>query len=213
MYTPQQFEEKRPEVLAGAIREIQFALLVTSVDGTYHATHLPMLLKAGDGVLTLEAHLARANPHWQALGRKPASLAVFQGPQTYISPSWYESKRRHGKVVPTWNYVVVHAHGPLEAVEDRRWLRAHIEELVARNERGRDPPWAVSDAPAEFVEQMTRAIVGLRLKIERLEGKWKMSQNRPEADRLGTLAGLSGSADPRDQAVARVMRAREAERG
>ena len=213
MYTPQHFEETRPDVLAGAIRDIQFALLITSIDGTYHATHLPMILKTSGEVLRLEAHVARANPHWRALERKPVSLAVFQGPQTYISPSWYESKRQHGKVVPTWNYVVVHAQGGLEAIEDPQWLRAHVEELVERNEHGREQPWAISDAPAEFIEGMTRAIVGLRLTIERLEGKWKMNQNRPQADRVSTLRGLSASDNPRDQAVAAVMRSHEAERG
>jgi transcriptional regulator len=150
----------------------------------------------------------RANEHWKALGSKAASLAVFQGPQTYISPSWYETKQ-HGKVVPTWNYVVVHAHGPLEIVEDRDWLLAHLEDLVTANESRREQPWAISDAPTDFIDGMTRAIVGLRLTVDRLEGKWKMIQNRSEADRSGTLFGLSASADARDQAVAAIMRALE----
>ena len=137
------------------------------------------------------------------------SLAVFQGPQTYVSPSWYESKRQHGKVVPTWNYVVVHAHGALEIVEDSDWLLAHLKDLVTANEGGREQPWSISDAPAEFIQSMTRAIVGLRLTVERLEGKWKMSQNRSQADRAGALAGLSASPKPADQAVAAIMRAME----
>jgi transcriptional regulator len=209
VYTPQQFEEKRPDVLARAIRDIQFALLVTATNGEYFASHLPMVLKEANGAFTLEAHLARANPHWKALVGKPASLAVFQGPQTYVSPSWYESKRQHGKVVPTWNYVVVHAHGALEVVEDRDWLLAHLEDLVTANEGGREQPWAISDAPGEFIQAMTRAIVGLRLTVARLEGKWKMSQNRSQLDRAGTLAGLSASSKPADQAVAAIMRALE----
>jgi transcriptional regulator len=129
-----------------------------------------------------------------------------------VSPSWYETKRQHGKVVPTWNYVVVHAHGTLEVVEDRDWLLAHLGDLVAANEGRREQPWAITDAPAEFIDGMTRAIVGLRLTVERLEGKWKMIQNRSEADRLGTLAGLSASADPKDRAVAAIMRGLEIER-
>ena len=212
MYIPQHFQEERPDVLARAIREIQFALLVTAVDGDYVASHVPMVLKNADGALTLEAHVARPNRHWTVLGSRPAALAVFQGPHTYVSPSWYESKRQHGKVVPTWNYVIVHAHGALEVVEDRDWLLAHLEDLVAANESGRDQPWAISDAPADFVDAMTRAIVGLRLTVRRLEGKWKMSQNRSQADRLGTMAGLSASADPQDQAVAAIMQALEMER-
>ena len=212
MYIPQHFEEKRPDVLARAIREIQFALLVTAVDGEYLASHVPMVLKQTDGAFTLEAHVARPNAHWTVLAGKPASLAVFQGPQTYVSPSWYETKRQHGKVVPTWNYVVVHAHGALEVVEQQDWLLAHLGDLVAANESGREQPWAIADAPAEFIHGMTRAIVGLRLTVDRLEGKWKMIQNRSEADRLGTLAGLSASADPEDQAVAAIMRGLEIER-
>jgi transcriptional regulator len=212
LYIPQYFEEKRPDVLARAIGDIQFALLVTALDGDYLATHLPMVLKHADGAFTLEAHVARANEHWKTLGGKPVSLAVFQGPQTYVSPSWYETKRQHGKVVPTWNYVVVHAHGPLQIVEDRDWLLAHLEDLVSANESRREQPWAISDAPAEFIHGMTRAIVGLRLTVDRLEGKWKMIQNRSEADRLGTSAGLSASADPEDRAVGAVMRAVETER-
>ena len=212
MYIPQHFEEKRPDVLARAIRDIQFALLVTAVDGEYLASHLPMVLKQADGAFTLEAHVARPNRHWTVLAGKPASLAVFQGPQTYVSPSWYETKRQHGKVVPTWNYVVVHAHGPLEVVEQQGWLLAHLGDLVSANEGRREQPWAITDAPAEFIDGMTRAIVGLRLTVERLEGKWKMIQNRSEADRLGTLAGLSASADPQDRAVAAIMRGLEIER-
>jgi transcriptional regulator len=212
VYIPQHFEEKRPDVLARAIRDIQFALLVTAVDGEYLASHVPMVLKQADGAFTLEAHVARPNPHWTVLGSKPASLAVFQGPQTYVSPSWYETKRQHGKVVPTWNYVVVHAHGPLETVEEQDWLLAHLGDLVAANESRREQPWAITDAPAEFIHGMTRAIVGLRLTVDRLEGKWKMIQNRSEADRLGTLAGLSASAKPEDRAVAAIMRALEMQR-
>ena len=212
MYIPQHFEEKRPDVLARAIRDIQFALLVTAVDGEYLASHVPMVLKQADGAFTLEAHVARPNRHWTVLGSKPASLAVFQGPQAYVSPSWYETKRQHGKVVPTWNYVVVHAHGALEVVEEQDWLLAHLGDLVAANESRREQPWAIADAPAEFIHGMTRAIVGLRLTVDRLEGKWKMIQNRSEADRRGTLAGLSASAKPEDRAVAAIMRALEMER-
>jgi transcriptional regulator len=212
VYTPQHFEEKRPDVLARAIRDIQFALLVTAADGAYFASHVPMVLKQANGAFTLEAHFARANEHWKVLAGKPASLAVFQGPQTYVSPSWYESKREHGKVVPTWNYVVVHAHGSLEMVEDGDWLLAHLEDLVAANEGRREQPWAISDAPAEFIQGMTRGIVGFRFTVERLEGKWKMSQNRSQLDRAGTLAGLSASPKPEDQAVAAIMRALEMQR-
>jgi transcriptional regulator len=213
LYIPQHFQEERPDVLARAIRDIQFALLVTAVGGDYHASHVPMVLKHADGALALEGHVARPNRHWTVLARKPASLAVFQGPQAYVSPSWYESKREHGKVVPTWNYVVVHAHGPLEIVEDVDWLLAHLEDLVVANEGGREEPWAISDAPADFINAMTRGIVGLRLTVDRLEGKWKMIQNRSQADRLGTIGALSASTEPKDRAVAEIMRMLEVDRG
>ena len=133
-------------MLARAIRDIQFALLVTAVDGAYHASHIPMVLKHADGALTLEGHVARPNRHWTVLASKPASLAVFQGPQAYVSPSWYETKRQHGKVVPTWNYVVVRAHGPLEIVEEQDWLLAHLGDLVAANESRREQLAAGSGA-------------------------------------------------------------------
>jgi len=209
LYIPRHFAEERPDVLARAVRDIQFALLVTAVDGTYSASHVPTVLKQANGQFTLEAHVARANEHWKVLGRGPASLAVFQGPQTYVSPSWYPSKREHGKVVPTWNYVVVHAHGVLETVEDRDWLLGHIGDLVTANESDREQPWAISDAPDDFIHAMSRAIVGLRMPVDRLEGKWKMSQNRSQADRTGTLAGLSASVKSQDQAVAAIMRTLE----
>jgi len=213
LYIPGHFAEERPDVLAGAIRDIQFALLVTAVDGKYFASHVPTVLKQVNETFTLEAHVARANEHWKVLDGRPASLAVFQGPHTYVSPSWYPSKREHGKVVPTWNYVVVHAHGVLETVEDHDWLLAHIGDLVAANESSREQPWAISDAPEDFIHAMSRAIVGLRMPVDRLEGKWKMSQNRSQADRAGTLAALSASVKSQDQSVAAVMRALEMPQG
>jgi transcriptional regulator len=195
VYIPEHFAEQRPEILARAIRDIQFALLVTALDGEYFASHVPTVLKQANGGFTIEAHVARPNEHWKMLATRPTSRAVFQGPQTYVSPSWYESKRQYGKVVPTWNYVVVHAHGRLEPVEDRDWLLAHIGDLVTANESSREQPWAISDAPRNFIEAMSRGIVGLRMAVERLEGKWKMSQNRPQEDRAGVVAGLAGEGE------------------
>lgn len=213
MYVRKQFREERPEVLARAIREIQLAALVTpgGPEGGLQISHVPMVLKeSADGARTLEFHVARPNPHWRLAGTGAPSAAIFQGPQAYISPSWYATKREHGKVVPTWNYIAVHAHGVLELVEDEAWLLAHIGELTAANEAGRDHPWAVSDAPADYVQGMTRAIVGLRLGVARFEATWKMAQHRSEDDRLGAIAGLD--AEPRGRAVAAVMRALETAR-
>jgi transcriptional regulator len=212
MYIPNQFREERPEVLAAAMQEIRLAVLVTHTDGEYQATHLPMLLKrAGDGTLTLEGHVARANPHWRAAASGARSLAIFQGPHAYISPSWYASKREHGKVVPTWNYIAVHATGILEAVEDRDWLLALVSDLTNANEAGHEHPWSIADAPAEYIERQIAAIVGLRLKVDRLEGAWKMNQHRPEADRLGTIEGLRQMEGAAPSVVA-IMTALERER-
>lgn len=209
MYVPAQFREDRHDVLARAVRDIQLATLVTAGSEGLAASHLPMVLKEGEGGLRLESHVARQNDHWRAAGATTASLAIFQGPQTYVSPSLYESKRRHGKVVPTWAYIAVHATGPLEAVEDEAWLARHLDDLTCANEGGRREPWAVSDAPAEFIRNLSRAVVGLTLRVERLEGAWKLNQHRPEDDRLGTIAGLAAEAGADAQAIAAAMRERE----
>lgn len=211
MYVPAHFREERPDVLAAAIRAIHLATLVTAgADGDYHASLVPMLLHEDGAGLLLECHVARPNDHWRALlGGPLASLAIFQGPHAYISPSWYPTKGEHGRVVPTWNYIAVHAQGPLAIVDDEAWLRAHLDALVRANEDGREPPWAVADAPAEFIHNLSRGVVGLRLRVERLEGKWKLSQNRAEADRRGAIAGLAASSKPRDRAIAQLMRDRE----
>ena len=210
MYVPTQFREHRPEVLAEAVRSIQLAALITGTAEGYHASHVPMVLKDKNGAWVLESHVARPNTHWTVCPR--ASLAVFQGPQAYVSPSWYATKREHGKVVPTWNYIAVHAHGTLEVVDDRDWLLAHLDDLTTANEGQREHPWALSDAPPEFIHNLTRAIVGLRLRVERLEGSWKMIQHRSEGDRRGAMAGLAASARPDDHEVADVMRGLEASR-
>ena len=211
MYVSKQFREERAEVLARAVRSIQLASLVTAGPNGLQVSHVPMVLKeAEDGAWTLESHVARPNPHWRLAAAETVSVAVFQGPQAYVSPSWYATKREHGKVVPTWNYIAVHAHGRLEAVEGQAWLLAHLNDLTSVNEAMREHPWKVSDAPAGFVHGLTQAIVGLRLSVSRVEGAWKMIQHRSEGDRLGTIGGLE--AEPHGQAVAEVMRGLEAAR-
>jgi transcriptional regulator len=213
MYSPTQFREQRPEVLGNAIREIQLATLITGTPDGYHASHVPMVLKEESSGLVLEAHVARQNDHWTILqDRALPSLAVFQGPHAYVSPGWYETKRQHGKVVPTWNYIAVHAHGPLEIVEGGARLLTHLNDLTTANESGREQPWAISDAPPDFIRNLARAIVGLRLRVDRIEGSWKMTQHRSEGDRHGAMAGLSASSRPGDRAVAEIMRQLEATR-
>jgi transcriptional regulator len=176
MYVPDHFREDRPDVLAAAMREIGFATLVT--DGL-NANHLPMLPDGG----VLRGHVARANSVWKA--GDGAALAIFLGPHAYVSPSWYPSKAEAGKAVPTWNYITVHARGSIRWIQDADWLRAHVTALSATHEAPRPEPWKVSDAPANYIDSLLRAIVGFELTIETLEGKYKLSQNRSEADQQG----------------------------
>ena len=195
MYLPTHFEQTDPAALQGLMRSHPLAALVTQGPDGITADHIPLEFHPSEGEHgTLRGHVARANPLWrQADGQ--SVLAIFQGPQAYISPTWYATKAATHKVVPTWNYAVVHAHGVLRAVEDAEWLLALVKRLTSQHEAGRTPPWAVTDAPADFVAQMLRAIVGIEIPLTRLVGKWKSGQNRGEADRKGVVAGLQQ--DPR----------------
>lgn len=162
------------------------------------ANHVPFLLDRSRGEFgTLVGHVSRANPIWRALDAAAPSVVMFQGPQAYISPGWYPGKAAHGKVVPTWNYTVAHAHGIARPVDDRDWLLDMLNRLTATHEAGRPAPWRVGDAPADYVDRMLRAIVGVELPIERLEGKLKASQDEDLPDRLGTVGALRS--DPRDE--------------
>jgi len=192
MYSPRHFEETRPEVLHALVRTHPLGLLITQdTDGGLAANPVPFLLEHGDaGRAVLRAHVARANPVWQAARRDVASLVVFQGPQAYVSPGWYPSKAEHGKVVPTWNYVMVQARGRLQVHEDPAWLLSLVTRLTQRHEAALPAPWAVADAPADFVDGMLRAIVGIEIPLDALTGKWKVSQNRSAADRGGVADGL-----------------------
>lgn len=210
MYTPAQFREERRDVLVAAMRDIQLAAIVTQGAAGPCATHAPVLLREQGDDLVLEFHVARQNPHWQLAGEK--SLAIFQGPQAYIHPGWYQSKAEHGRVVPTWTYVMVHAHGTLAAMESEVELLSHLTQLTDRNEAGRDQPWAVSDAPEKYIQGMARAIVGLRMTVERLEGSWKLNQHKSDGDRAGVQSGLSSQTDPGAQAISTLMRGLESGR-
>jgi transcriptional regulator len=190
-------------VLQAAIRDAGLATLVTLTGQGLVASHVPLLLDPEPAPYgTLLGHLARPNPQATDSRTDPEALAIFHGPEAYITPSWYATKRETGKVVPTWNYVAVHAYGPLRFFDDPRRLLEIVTRLTERHETPRAQPWAVADAPAEFIAGMLRGIVGFELPITRLEGKRKMSQNRPPADRAGVIAGLS--AEGRDDVAALV---------
>jgi transcriptional regulator len=197
MYLPAHFKQPDGEVIRQLLREAPMATLVTLAAGILEANHLPMLLGAEEAPMRLRFHVARANPVWRESQPGAEVLAIFQGPDTYITPSWYATKAQHGKVVPTWNYVMVQARGRLRAIDDKAWLRAFVTRLTERHEGARPTPWAVSDAPADFIDATLGAIVGIEIALSSLVGKWKVSQNRSAADRAGVADGLAREAgDP-----------------
>lgn len=191
------------------IRTRPLATLVTLSPHGLEANHIPMMLLESPAPFgTLRGHVVRSNPVWREAAGNGEALAVFCGPSAYVRPSWYATKRETGKVVPTWNYAVVHAHGPLRAVNDRDWLRSLLEGMVARNEGRFAGPWSISDAPADYIERAMEAIVGVEIVISRLSGKWKVSQNQPLRNRLGVVEGLKASGTSEADAVADLVRAR-----
>jgi len=201
MYLPSHFDEQRTDVLHKLVHDHPLGLLITLADtdagAGLQANPVPFFLDAdpagGPGIL--RAHVARANPVWRAARADVETLVVFQGAQAYISPSWYAAKAEHGKVVPTWNYVTVQARGTLRAVDDAQWLRAFVGRLTQHHEATQARPWAITDAPPEYIDSMLRAIVGIEIVLSSLVGKWKVSQNRPVADRTGVVRGLHGHED------------------
>jgi len=206
MYLPASFRQDDLGELHRQIRAMPFALLTSAGTDGVRASHLPLLLEPDEGELgTLYGHFARANPHWRELREGSEALAVFSGPDAYISPSWYPAKAEHGKVVPTWNYIAVHARGPVQLIEERDSLLRIVSRLSDRHEASRPQPWAVGDAPADYLDAMLRAIVGFALPIRQLKGKWKLGQNRSPADQDGVRQGLTASPEPRDQALAARM--------
>lgn len=205
MYSPPAFAVNETAELHQMIRDCRSANLVTATVEGLMATFLPMFLDPSESDLgVLYGHFARANGHWKMPPMGDA-LAIFQGPEAYITPSWYASKQEHGKVVPTWNYTAVQVHGPMEIFDDADRLLSVVERLTRQHESGQVHPWSVSDAPAEYVEAQLRGIVGVRLTIRKLEGKRKMSQNRSEADRLGVRRGLLDSIYEADRPVAGII--------
>lgn len=210
MYLPEQFSESNPELQQQLMRAYPLATLVVAVDGRPMANHLPLLFRAkagaDNGVGVLQGHVPRANPLWQVAAAGTPALAIFQGPQSYITPAWYPGKPVHGKVVPTWNYVVVQASGSLRAVSDPAWIRRQVVALTDQQEQTRPDPWAVADAPEQFTAQMIDALMGIELVIESLTGKWKVSQNRPLADQHAVADGLGNAAAAEAQAMADLVR-------
>lgn len=208
MYQPPHFREDRLDVQHGLIAAFPLGTLVTVGPTGLTANHIPFLVDPHDGPFgALRAHVARANPVWRETDPDQEVLAIFQGSESYITPSWYETKRQTHKVVPTWNYAAVHVHGRMRAIEDEAWLHRQLADLTHLKESLRAEPWAVTDAPAPFVAGQVKGIVGLALAITRIEGKWKVSQNRPEADRLGVVQGLLAENSDETRAMAGLVEA------
>jgi transcriptional regulator len=207
MYNPAHFEEARPEQLQALIRQHPLCTLVTLTSKGMVANQIPLLLRQGPehGELgTLVGHVARANPVWKETDLSQPVLAIFQGPQHYISPGWYATKQEHGKVVPTWNYVVVQVHGLLQVHDDAAWVRAQVQALTAQQESAMPAPWAVDDAPRDYTDSMLRAVVGISLPIARWSGKWKVSQNQPPVNQESLVAAL-GARDAQGAAMAALV--------
>ena len=199
MYTPATFREERLDVLHGLVDAHPLGALVRHGADGLCADHLPFEIAAPTpeapfGIL--RAHVARANPLWRAAGGSDECMVIFQGPHAYITPAWYAEKQRSGKEVPTFNYAVVHAHGPLRAIDDAAWLLGLVERLTARHEAGLAAPWQVGDAPAGYIDKLLKAIVGIEIPLTRLEGKWKLGQNRSMQDQASMAQGLALDARP-----------------
>jgi transcriptional regulator len=191
MYVPSHFEESRTEVLHRLIREHPLAVLVTLGSSELNANHIPFEIDPEPAPLgTLRGHVARGNPVWHEFSKEVEALLVFQGPQAYVTPSWYPTKKETGRVVPTYNYIVVHAYGPMRIIDDRTWLRGLVERLTNRQEAARPEPWKITDAPGDFIDKMLGAIVGIEIPVTKLLGKWKASQNQSAANRDGVIKGL-----------------------
>ncbi len=209
MYTPRINAETDLPTLQHFVRSSPLCTLVTRTEQGMVASHIPMVLHADEfNATVLRGHVARANTQWQDFLTHEEALGIFTGPQHYISASWYPEKQTHGREVPTWNYVAVHAYGRLQAIEDPVWLLEHLRTLTDENERIAELPWKVQDAPPDFIAKLSRAIVGLELRVSRLEGKWKASQNRNDHDAAAVMEGLDRLGTPESAAMRDLVHAR-----
>ncbi|MDH5571147.1 MAG: FMN-binding negative transcriptional regulator [Gammaproteobacteria bacterium] len=208
MYIPKQFEEPRVEVMHDLIRAYPLATLVTHSSSGLNANHIPFnLLESPAPYGTLHGHIARANPLLSEAGEGIECLLIFHGPDAYITPAWYATKKETAKVVPTWNYAVVHVYGVLHVIDDASWLRTQLAALTDHNEAAFSEPWAVSDAPTDYIEKNMAAIVGIEIEITRMLGKWKVSQNQPSQNKITVVAGLKSSGLPDAEAMASLVEA------
>ncbi len=206
MHVPKHFQQKDKRALLELICSHPFATVVSLIDGVIAANHLPLVVSGeSSDQLVLQGHVARVNPVWEK-SQGQSVLAIFHGPHAYISPSAYPSKKEHGKVVPTWNYSVVHAAGRINFIHELEWKLQFLNRLTNLNEKAEREPWSVSDAPQEFIEKLSGAIVGFEIAVETLDGQWKMSQNQPQQNQAGVVTALEARTDTPSQAVAQLMK-------
>lgn len=206
MYIPKQFRVEDKDQILEMIRSIHLGAVVLFSENRYISSHIPLLAYEEDDKIILEGHIAKGNELSKYATEKNPALIIFQGPHTYIHPGWYAEKEKTGKVVPTWNYVVIHCHGFLEKKESSDWILDHLEQLTNYNEAHREKPWKVSDAPKEFTENLSNHIVGLKMEVHQIDASWKMNQHHSEENRLGVIKGLNSSSKGQDQEVANVMK-------
>ncbi len=206
MYIPKYNEETDVSVLHGLIKKNPFGAWITVVEGKITTNHIPFVLREDRGALgTLYGHVAKNNSVWETYSKEIESAIVFQSDDAYISPSWYPTKHEHGKAVPTWNYAVVHAWGVPRVIKDREWLLDHVEEITTIHENNQKVPWKVTDAPKEYIEKLLGVIVGIEIPITELKGKLKLGQNRPNSDKLGTVAGLTSKGTDKAKGLADLL--------
>ena len=196
MYVPEKFRETRVPVMLAAIADMRLGCLVFANAAGFCATHVPVLVGNDGGAVTLRAHVARANDAWARAGAGVDAVAIFQGPHAYVHPGWYPSKAEAGRVVPTWAYITVHAHGRLRAVDDAGFVRNVVNDLTSAMEAGRPDPWASADAPPAYIDGLIKSLVGLKFRVTKLESAWKLNQNKTPADRNGVAAALVGQSPP-----------------
>jgi transcriptional regulator len=206
MHIPKIFQQNDISQLEGLIRDYPFATLVTHSESGLDAHHLPIILTEARGKKVLQAHIAKANPLWQSVSDNSEVLVIFNGPNCYISPNHYPTKKETGKAVPTWNYVAVHVKGVMSYVQDEHWLQTMIDNLTAKHESSQGTPWSTSDAPEGYIQKMLPAIIGLEIEITSITGQWKLSQNQPDKNRLGVVAGLSSEVESQYKKVAELVK-------
>ena len=205
MYVPQHFSQPNPEALHDLIRAFPLATIVTNGTAGLTANHIPLTLRLNTTSHLLTGHVNRINPIVKETPADSEVLCIFHGPQMYITPSWYDLEKEKGEVVPTWNYVVVHAHGTICFIDDANWLHEQLNELVAHNEAPFKNQWKMSDAPTEFLDGLSRGIIGIEIKIARMQGQWKVSQNQPEYNREGVVKGLTERGNELDITMAKLI--------